>query len=390
MAPKKRIAVALEYPLAQQGGTEALVRALLLDLSQNFEIVLVSGDKSRADLPPEFLGVVGAHFHWSSQPKIADAARQLAGQLRGQNIQLAHFHFGGTFEWGSNRFWRCPVYHLAKSGVPCVSTNHQATGWLASGIRPTRPVWQKHLYQLFGIFSRSQIYRRLKFEICVSKHDQERVLRQFPFFKSKILQVYHSLLSAAAPPPQLDNRDRTVLNVGHFAWRKGQSVLAEAFARTTGRHPDWTLQCAGACGDGIEIEKIKRLIQEKRLEGSIQLLVEYKDVTGLMRRAAIYVQSAFREGLGLALQEALFHGCAAIGTRAGGIPELIDDGENGLLVEPGNVNELAAALERMISDNAFRARCAARARQSILDKGMTAEKMVEKYRTLYDAILNPF
>jgi glycosyltransferase involved in cell wall biosynthesis len=52
------------------------------------------------------------------------------------------------------------------------------------------------------------------------------------------------------------------------------------------------------------------------------------------------------------------------------------------------VNELAAALERMISDDAFRARCAARARQSILDKGMTVEKMVEKYRTLYDAILN--
>jgi len=389
MAAKKRIAVALEYPLAQLGGTEALVRALLLDLSQNFEIVLVSGDKSRADLPPEFLEVVGAHFHWTSEPKTADAARQLAGQLCRQNIQLAHFHFGGTYEWGSNRFWRCPVYYLAKSGVPCISTNHQATAWLTSGIRPTRPVWQKHLYQLFAIFSRSQIYRHLKFEICVSKHDQERVLRQFPFFKNKIVQMYHSLLSAAAPPPQLENRDRVVLNVGHFTWRKGQIVLADAFARTGDCHPGWMLQFAGAYGDGIEIEKIKRLIQDKRLGGSIQLLVEYKDVASLMRRASIYVQSAFREGLGLALQEALFHGCAAIGSRAGGIPELIDDGENGLLVEPGDVNQLAAALERMISDNAFRARCAARARQSILDKGMTVEKMVEKYRTFYDAILNP-
>ena len=389
MPPQKRIAVALEYPLGQRGGTEALVRALILDLSQNFEIVLVSGDKSRADLPTEFSGLVGAHFRWSSKPKTADAARQLAVQLRQQKIQLAHFHFGGTYEWGSNRFWRCPVYYLAKSGVPCVSTNHQATEWLDCGVRPTRPAWQKQLYQLFAIFSRSQIYRHLKFEICVSKHDQERVLRQFPFFKHKILQIYHSLLSAAAPTPQLENRDRVVLNVGHFAWRKGQIVLADAFSRTAGRHPGWKLQCAGALGDGIEIEKVRRLIQDKRLDGSVQLLVEYQDVTGLMQRASIYVQSAFREGLGLALQEALFHGCAAIGTRAGGIPELVDDGENGLLVEPGNVNELAAALERMISDNAFRARCAARARQSILDKGMIVGRMMEKYRTLYDAILNP-
>jgi glycosyltransferase involved in cell wall biosynthesis len=388
MAPKKRIAVALEYPLAQRGGTEALVRALILALSQNFEIVLVSGDESRANLPPEFSGLVGAHFHWSSPPKTAAAARQLAGQLREQKIQLAHFHFGGTYEWGSNRFWRCPVYYLAQSGVPCLSTNHQATEWLDCGVRPTRPVWQKQLYQLFAIFSRSQTYRRLKLEICVSKHDQKRIWRQFPFFKSKITQIYHSLLDAAAPPPQLENRDRTILNVGHFAWRKGQIVLAEAFAGIADRHPGWTLQCAGALGDGMEIEKVKRLMREKRLENRIQLLVEHEDVVSLMQRAAVYVQSAFREGLGLALQEALYHGCPAIGTRAGGIPELVDDGQNGLLVEPGNVHELAAALERMISDHAFRARCAARARPSILDKGMTAEKMVQAYEKLYVEILS--
>jgi glycosyltransferase involved in cell wall biosynthesis len=93
--------------------------------------------------------------------------------------------------------------------------------------------------------------------------------------------------------------------------------------------------------------------------------------------------------LRVALQEALFHGCAAIGLRAGGIPEPVDDGENGLVVEPGNVSELAAALERLISDNTFRARCAARARQSILEKGMTVGRMMEKYQMLYESILNP-
>jgi hypothetical protein len=50
----------------------------------------------------------------------AAAARQLAGQLCEQKIQLAHFHFGGTYEWDSNRFWRCPVYHLAQNSVPCL------------------------------------------------------------------------------------------------------------------------------------------------------------------------------------------------------------------------------------------------------------------------------
>jgi glycosyltransferase involved in cell wall biosynthesis len=137
----------------------------------------------------------------------------------------------------------------------------------------------------------------------------------------------------------------------------------------------------------VELEKIRRFVQNKGLEERVQLLVEPPDVTTLMRRTSIYVQSAFKEGLGLSLQEALFYGCAGIGTRAGGIPDLIDEGENGCLVEPGNADQLAAALEKLISDNTFRARCAARSRQSVLDKAMTLEKMVEKYRTLYDGIL---
>lgn len=389
MTEKKNIAVAVEYPLAQKGGTEALVRALVLGLSRNFRIVLVTGDRNAADLPPEISSLIGAHFHWSMQPKTAHPARQLAAELRGQKIQLAHFHFGGTYNWSSNRFWRCPVHYLAKSGVPCVTTNHLASEWLDCGVNPTRPAWQKQLYQLFAIFSRSQIYRRVKFEICVSQHDQARVRRQFPFFKNKIIQVYHSILNAAEPPPQLENRDPLILNVGHFAWRKGQIVLVEAFSRILDRHPGWRLQIAGAPAEPDELEKIRRLIHQKGLEASVQLLIEPKEVTPLMRRAAIYVQAAFKEGLGLSLQEALFHGCAAIGTRAGGIPDLIEDGGNGLLVQPGDADELAAALEKMISDDAFRTRCAAHARPSVLDKGMTVETMVEKYRALYDTMLTP-
>lgn len=386
MTAKKRIAVALEYPLARKGGTEALTRALLRGLSPHYEIVLVSGDKSPADLPPEFSSLIRAHFPWSEKPETAEPAKQLAEQLRKQNIQLAHFHFGGTYVWGSNRYWRCPIYYLANTGVPCLSTNHLAMEWLDCGVNPARPIWLKHLYQLFAIFSRSQIYRRLKFEICVSQHDRQRVQRQFPFLKRKIISVYHSLLSENVSLPE-SARERMILNAGHLAQRKGQGVLAEAFSQIAGRYPDWKLQFAGGDSTGEETEKINQLIQDRRLEGRIQLLGERSTAIDLMRGAEIYVQPSFKEGLPLALQEALFCGCAAIGTRAGGTPELIENGNNGLLVDPGKVDELAAALEKMISDNAFRAQCAARARKSILDKGMTFEKMVEKYHALYEGIL---
>jgi glycosyltransferase involved in cell wall biosynthesis len=385
-----RIAIALEYPLMQQGGTEVLVRALLRGLGRHFEIVLVSGDPGRSGLPRELSELVAAHFHWGTQPKTAGAARELAEKLSQQKISLAHFHFGGTYEWRSNRFWRCPVYHLARHGVPCISTNHLANEWLNCGAQPARPVWQKHFYQLFAILSRSQIYRHLKFEICVSRHDQRRVRRQFPFFKHKIIQLYHSLLDANEPMPPSENREPVILCVGTIGGRKAQPVLVEAFSRIAEKFPAWRLDLIGRVSDDNDAERIQKIIHEKNLGGRVCLLGRLDDAETVrrMKRAAIFAIPSLQEGLGLSLQEATFYGCVAIGTRAGGIPELIDDGQNGLLVEPGNANDLAAALGKMISDDVFRARCAARARQSILDKGMTLERMLGNYRKIYKTILD--
>ena len=133
-----KIAVALEYPLMQQGGTEVLVRELLRGLSRHFELVFVSGDENKSDLPDEFAPLISKHFYWNPRTASGPAARALADALFEEKIQLAHFHFGGTYEWQGNRFWRCPVYHLAKRGVPCLNTNHLAVEWLNCGCDPTR------------------------------------------------------------------------------------------------------------------------------------------------------------------------------------------------------------------------------------------------------------
>ena len=71
-----------------------------------------------------------------------------------------------------------------------------------------------------------------------------------------------------------------------------------------------------------------------------------------MRDSEIFVLPSLFEGLGLALQEALFHGCACISTRSGGPEDLIHDGRNGLLVRNENPAALAGALARLMSDDA--------------------------------------
>src|SRR6266478_5581336 len=110
LARRPRIAMALEYPLMQQGGTEVLVRELLRGLSRYFELVLVSGDTDRSSLPPEFAELIAGHLSWKPEQAAPQIARFLADAMQRHQISLAHFHFGGTYEWASNRFDSCPIY----------------------------------------------------------------------------------------------------------------------------------------------------------------------------------------------------------------------------------------------------------------------------------------
>jgi len=384
-----KIAVALEYPLMQQGGTEVLVRELLRGLHQQFQLVLVSGEATLGELPSDLARLVSHHIYWD--PKIANAAsaRALAKSLHDQGITLAHFHLGGTYQWQSNRFWRCPIYHLAKLGVPCLTTNHLAVEWLNCGCDPARPNWQKQVFQAAAWFNRALVYRRLRLEVAVSQHDQRRLIAQFPRFRSKIIQRYHSLLCDDAPPPNLGDREPVVLCVGTIGARKAQPLLAEAFARIADRHPGWRLELVGRPGWQEDVQCIEDCIARNRLQERILMPGRLSDEETLrrMQRSSIIAMPSLQEGLGLSLQEALFHGCVGLGTRAGGIPELIENEVNGLLVPPGDVDALSAALDRLLSDPSLLAKLRAQSRPSILRKGMTSAAMLENYLALYCGLL---
>ena len=108
---------------------------------------------------------------------------------------------------------------------------------------------------------------------------------------------------------------------------------------------------------------------------------------GLMRRAPFTCNRRFEEALGLALQEAMYCGCACVGSRVGGIPELIQDSRLGLLVEPGNAAQLGDALEQLIRDESRRETLGRAAAASISERGMTVEAMVKRHLELYETIV---
>src|SRR5207302_1116688 len=96
--------------------------------------------------------------------------------------------------------------------------------------------------------------------------------------------------------------------------------------------------------------------------------VPHEELGDLYDRAAVVVCPSYREGLPLCVLEAMAHGRPVVASAVGGIPELVEDGVTGYLVEPGDVAGLRAAIERLLADPALRRRLGRAGRARVAER----------------------
>lgn len=142
-----------------------------------------------------------------------------------------------------------------------------------------------------------------------------------------------------------------VANVGALVGHKGQRYLIDAMPIVMQEVPDVHLVILG---EGELRPALERQIKDLGLEKRIRLPGFREDVLQLVKSADLFVMSSITEGLGSAVLDAMAMGLAVAGTRAGGIPEAVVHGETGLLVPPGEAAPLAAAMVRLLADEALR------------------------------------
>jgi glycosyltransferase involved in cell wall biosynthesis len=378
-----RIAHALQMPVLQQGGVEVLVRTLIADALPDDQIFLVSADAPSELEAAGWLDRLTGHLPIPAGEISKSWTRGLACWLKNQNIDVCHFHLAGTYDWN----WKirsvvdCPITTTARAGIVTVSTNHQAVCYFDRSVEP-RPTWRRWAAAARvwpGKFHQISV---VSWEASVSQHDLAVSRRYFPMFGRKLIQVYHSRLDATQPTTSAP-ASRTVLNVATLAFRKGQHLLVEAFAQIADDFPEWQLKLVGYHAEQACVERIHAVIRDGKLENRVQLCGPDPDPSGYYQDAEIYVQPSLLEGLGLSLQEAMFHGRACIGSTIGGIPELIDNPTVGVLFPAGDIAALANSLAQLMADPVQRTRLGTAARSSILERGMTRQAMSSNYRNLY-------
>jgi glycosyltransferase involved in cell wall biosynthesis len=168
-------------------------------------------------------------------------------------------------------------------------------------------------------------------------------------------------------------------NVAALVPHKGQRHLIEAAHLVVQQVPDARFVILG---EGELREPLERHVREHHLEKHVLLPGFRTDVIGCIRGFDVFVMSSVTEGLGTSLLDAMACAKPIVATTAGGIPEVVVDGETGILVPPRDHQAMARAIVRLLADDALRSRMGsaglARVRQRF-----TVERMVAETAAVY-------
>jgi N-acetyl-alpha-D-glucosaminyl L-malate synthase BshA len=140
-------------------------------------------------------------------------------------------------------------------------------------------------------------------------------------------------------------------------------------------------------GDGPERGPAEHLAWQLGVNRHVEFLGKQNQVERLIRLAHVLLMPSEMESFGLAALEAMACGVPAVGTRVGGVPELIADGEDGFLEKVGDIEGQAMRVVQLLTDDALHTRMAQAARQTASTRFCT-EKIIPLYEDYYEQILN--
>jgi len=172
-------------------------------------------------------------------------------------------------------------------------------------------------------------------------------------------------------------------NVAALVPHKGQRYLVEAAHLVVREIPDARFVILG---EGELRDPLEHLVREHHLEKHVLLPGFRADVLGCMKSFDLFVMSSVTEGLGTSLLDAMACARPIVATRAGGIPEIVEDGVNGLLAAPRDAAALARTIVRALKDPALRASLGAAGLARVRER-FTVERMIEGTAKVYEQLL---
>lgn len=260
----------------------------------------------------------------------------------------------------------------AVHGVPVVSHKHNEDQFLR--------------HPVFGALGRAA-HARARRAITVSDAVQRFYVEQAGFPPRRLVTVRHGIdrVATGSPTPDVspEAREITLGSVARLAPQKGLPVLLRAVRALTDLGHRLRLVLAGS---GEDEAALRREAHDLGIADRVRFAGQVSDVPALIRSLDLFVLPSRWEGFGLVLLEAMAEGCPIVASRVGGIPEVVADGESGILVPPDDPRALTEAIATLIRDPARRHALGRAGRRRFRDR-FTAERMAEETAAVYDGAM---
>lgn len=193
--------------------------------------------------------------------------------------------------------------------------------------------------------------------IALSDEWKRRLTTIAPGATTRVLMnpvVCAEFAGVAAARPDVPPDGGTILFLGAFGRRKGVFDLIEAGVKIAEQRSHVVFELGG----DQEAAEVRGLVEKKGIEGNVRMLgwVTGDDKLAAFTRAHIYVLPSYHEGLPIGVLEAMAAGLPVVTTPVGGIPEVVKDGVNGIIISPGDVRALSASVLRLLDDSDLRKR----------------------------------
>ena len=199
--------------------------------------------------------------------------------------------------------------------------------------------------------------------------------------KSKLVIIYNSVNVPKNFEKNLNTQK--ILFLGKFGKRKGIYDLLDVMEKLCKDYPNIKLY---AGGEG-EIEKVKAIVKENQLEDNVKILgwISGEEKEKYLKDVSIYILPSYNEGMPMSVLEGMAYKNVTISTKVGGIPKVINNMENGVLIEPGDKQALYDNLKIVLDNYELRKRLSSKARKTVENK-FNIKKNIESLLNLYKNI----
>jgi glycosyltransferase involved in cell wall biosynthesis len=380
-----RVAVVIEA--LGRGGAERLLvdTARLIDRSR-FDLRVVTLHDVRRDYAPALavLGVSERSLRLPQPPGLISGTLRLGRLLAEERIDVVHTHL----------YWANVVGRLAAglNRIPVVSSYHDAD--YEPVVREGNPGLTRTKQAVLRVVDRVSAKLSHCQSVAVSDYVARSLHRRLGYPPARVTVIANAVDTDVFRPDDalrmearraltLDANDLMVLSVGRMTPQKGQEILVRALSS-----PDLQSARLVLVGGGDREPRLRELVGELGLTDRVTFLGTRGDVPQLMRAADLLSLPSLHEGFGLVLVEALASGTPVVASRVGPVPEIVLDGETGLLVEPSDPAGLAKALARLLQNRELRLRMGQRGRQDAVAR-FNLPRMVHSLEQLYLGLAQP-